>query len=269
MKDQESIHFLTIKKDLGLAAVGIRPFFTTRQGGESRQPYDTLNLGLHVADDPQQVIANRRRVQTTLSPSVTDLVLIHQVHGTTTLEAPEETKIVGEGDALVTRQKGVAIGVMTADCAPVLLADKEAGIVAAAHAGWRGAVGGVLESCLAEMVRLGADPKRMVALIGPCIRPPHYEVDALFRDRFMALECHKARPDCQNFFSFDKDNAIFQFRLADYIVERLTWNHLSADRIVDVGLCTYRHHHQFFSHRRSMHQGKNACGRQMGGIYLY
>jgi polyphenol oxidase len=265
MKNQE-IKFVSLKKIT--TPPGVRFFFTTRQGGESLAGYGGLNLGLHVGDDRQTVINNRQKLMETLSPKVEDLVFINQVHGAKTICAPFSSKETPDGDALVTKRKNLAIGVMTADCVPILLADVENQVVGAAHAGWRGAADGILESCIKKMQELGAKTENIFAVIGPAIRPPYYAVDDGFRDHFLDQEKNKIGLGCQNFFSCGSDTGIIQFDLPGYVRERLEWSKLSAKNIVDLGLCTYALDNQFFSHRRTTALGQSFCGRQMGGIYL-
>ena len=268
MKDQEPIKFVSLKNIS--TPLGVHFFFTTRHGGESKGVYGGLNLGLHVADDPLRVQNNRQALLKALSPSVQDLVFINQVHGTTTLIAPLEKTLQqpADADALVTGEKNIAIGVMTADCVPVLFADVENQVVGAAHAGWRGAAAGILESCIGKMQELGAEPEKIFAVIGPAIHQPNYAVGSSFRDSFLDHGENKNRLGCQKFFSSSPDKSIVAFDLPGYVRDRLLWNRIPSEKIVDVGLCTYHFDNQFFSHRRTTSNGGNLCGRQMGGIYL-
>jgi polyphenol oxidase len=266
MKDQEPIQLVPLKNIP--TPPGVRFFFTTRHGGNSSGVYGSLNLGLHVDDDPLLVQQNRQTLLRSLSPGAKDLVFVNQVHGTTTRIAPLDSQKPADADALVTDRPHVAIGIMTADCVPVLLADAKQGVVGAAHAGWRGAAQGVLESCLDEMVKMGARPENIFAVIGPSIRPPNYAVGPTFPDLFLAQEKNKIAFGCQKFFSSASDGAIVQFDLPGYVRERLIWNRVSPETIFDVGLCTFRLDNLFFSHRRTTASGGVFCGRQMGGIYM-
>ncbi|MBF0454789.1 MAG: peptidoglycan editing factor PgeF [Magnetococcales bacterium] len=266
MKDQEKIQFVPLNKIPALSGVGF--FFTTRQGGESQGGYGGLNLGLHVADDPKRVHRNRQALQQALSLSVDSLVFVNQVHGVTTLHAPLDTEQQPDADGLVTTHNRVALAIMTADCAPLLLADPVARVVGAAHAGWRGAEAGIVASCLEQMVALGSRPENVVAIIGPCIRSPSYEVGDQFRKHFLEKAKNKNHFGCQKFFSYSSDQGTVHFDLPGYLHEQLTWNHVSPDKIYDVGLCTYLNDDLFFSHRRTTIRGEAQCGRQVGGIYL-
>ncbi|MBF0447714.1 MAG: peptidoglycan editing factor PgeF [Magnetococcales bacterium] len=266
MKDQASIPFLCLKNIP--TPPGVRFFFTTRHGGESDGCYESLNVGPHVGDDPLRVENNRNTILQALDPAVESLVFINQVHGNRTITAPIDEPGLIDGDALVTRQKHLALGIMTADCVPILMADVDGEVVAAVHAGWRGAVAGVLDSCIDRMRELGARPERVLAIIGPSIRPPNYEVDGPFRENFLRQPKNKKNFDCQKFFSSETDSGTVQFDLPAYVRADLVSNCILPEKIYDVGLCTYFYRDQFFSHRRSTTHGSGVCGRQMGGIYL-
>jgi YfiH family protein len=174
-----------------LLEAGVVAAFTGRSGGTSAQPHATLNLGLRVGDDLQRVLANRRRVATVLGLAGRPWALARQVHGARilTVEAvrlgqgpPEAKPPLGDGDGLVTADPGVVLAVLTADCAPVLLADPAAGVVGALHAGWRGLAAGVVEAGVAAMAELGADPAATVALVGPAVGGCCYEVGPEVRE---------------------------------------------------------------------------------------
>ena len=168
-----------------LTRAGVRHGFFTRQGGVSTGLYEGLNTGVGSKDDPAAVAENRRRVADHLGGVPDDLAACYQIHSAVARVAEAGWKGERpEGDAVVSAAPGVICAVLTADCAPVLLADVEAGVVGAAHAGWKGALGGVVHSTLAAMEALGARPDRVVAVIGPCISQASYEVGADFQDRF-------------------------------------------------------------------------------------
>ena len=170
-----------------LAALpGLRHAFFTRQGGVSEGVWASLNVGLRSGDAPERVAANRARAAAALDLAPDRLATARQVHGTTALvvDAPWDNGPAPEADALVTRRPGLLLGVLSADCGPLLLADPAAGVVAAAHAGWKGALGGVVEATVATMVRLGADPARITGTLGPCIAQSSYEVGQEFVTRF-------------------------------------------------------------------------------------
>ena len=218
---------------------GALPFFTTRTGGRSRGGYERFNLGLHVGDEAAVVHENRALLLEHLQPDARVLCLLNQVHGTRTVVATPGTIL--EADALVTRETGVALGIMTADCAPVLLYDPVARVVCAAHAGWLGALNGMVESCIAAMETLGGDARHMTAIIGPTIRPPHYEVDEQF---FLAFQnYHKLTGRVCNVEKFFLSLAIdgrFQFNLPNYINERLQERGVPHEGIKDVQMCTFQ-----------------------------
>jgi YfiH family protein len=155
--------------------VRVEHVFTTRHGGVSTGPYESLNLGLHVGDDPDAVVENRRRAAALLGASLDDLVLCTQTHGRTVIEVgvDDRGRVAGEADALVTRAPGVVLAVLVADCVPILLADAEAGVVACVHAGWRGTVADVVGATVDAM---GTDPAHLTARLGPAVRPERYQV---------------------------------------------------------------------------------------------
>ena len=185
------------------------------------------------------------------------LVRLEQIHSATVWTFHECPDDLRQGDALVTDRKGLLLGIVTADCAPVLLADREAGVVGAAHAGWRGAHGGVLENTVAEMERLGAKSERMVAVIGPTIAQASYEVDDAFRRQFTPAE--------ERFFSPGKEGR-WQFDLPAYVAHRL--DRAGVGRIADLGLDTYADPARFHSYRRATHREEPTNGRQLSVIGL-
>lgn len=237
----------------GLAA---RHGFFTRRGGVSRGAYATLNCGLRGADDPAHVAANRARVAAALGAPPGALVTLRQVHGCAVLrvaEPPPDAATI-EGDALVTDRPGVVLGVLTADCAPVLFADRAAGVVGAAHAGWRGAVGGVLEATIAAMEALGAARGRIAAVIGPCIAQVSYEVRGDLRESVADAR----------FFAPGRDDAHFQFDLAGYCASRLA----EVSEVAILGADTCADEARFFSHRRRTSAGGGPLGHQLSAIVL-
>ncbi|MBX7541432.1 peptidoglycan editing factor PgeF [Qipengyuania sphaerica] len=186
-------------------------------------------------------------------------VLVKQVHSPRAIyvDAPFEAEARPEADALVTDKAGLRLAIVTADCAPVLLADEDAGVVAAAHAGWRGAHGGVIEATLAEMTRLGAKPERIVAAIGPAIAQDSYEVDAGFRDQFTGEDERFFRPGREGHYQFDLDS---------YVAWRLA---MAGVGMTDsLGIDTYANSADFHSYRRATHLGEPTEGRQISAIAL-
>ena len=174
---------------------GLRHAFLTRQGGVSAGPFASLNLGQRSGDDPANIATNRQRAAALLGGTADRLVTARQVHSATCLAVTEPwaPDAPPEADALATDRPGLLLGVLTADCAPVLLADPEARVVGAAHAGWRGALSGIVEATVATMRRLGADPQRIRAAVGPCIARESYEVGPEFEQRFLAEDPDSAR----------------------------------------------------------------------------
>lgn len=247
---------------------GVLPFFTTRRGGVSRSGYASFNLGMHVGDKEGLVQQNRERLKRALYLRVHSLCLLQQVHGIRSVVAEPGQTVIPEADAIVTKDVGVAVAVMTADCAPVLLCDPVNRVVGAAHAGWRGALYGVVESCIDLMESLGADPGCMVAIIGPTIRPPNYEVDAAFYQRFKDYHKPGQKIIVERFFLSLAISGRFQFNLPQYLVARLRERGIPQEGINDVGLCTFQDEALFFSYRRSNSRQEAGCGRQMGGIAL-
>ncbi|MBF0421464.1 MAG: peptidoglycan editing factor PgeF [Magnetococcales bacterium] len=265
MQSQDSPVFLSLPGTI--APVGIWPFFTTRRGGVSRGGHAGWNLALHVNDDLDLVQNNRALLQRSLPSQVHALCLVNQVHGVRTVVASPGQR-PPEADALVTDEPGVAIAIMTADCAPVLLYDPVRKIIGAAHAGWRGALSGIIESCIDLMETMGANSLHMKAIIGPTIRPPYYEVDQTFYDQFINYHNSEQGIIVEKFFLSLATRGRFQFNLPNYIKARLCERGVPQGGITDVGMCTFQNEELFFSHRRSTRKGETSCGRQMGGIVL-
>ncbi len=235
--------------------------FLGRRGGASTGVFAGLNVGLGSADDREAVRENRRRATAAVAPGA-ELVTLHQVHSPTAIRvtAPFGDDQRPHADALVTDRPGLALGILTADCTPVLFADASAGVIAAAHAGWKGALGGVVEATIAGMEALGARRARIVAAVGPTIARKSYEVDEAFFRRFA-----EADPQNERFFS-DGRPRHYQFDLEGYVVSRLAEAGLA--RIEALGLDTYSDPERFFSYRRSTHTREGDYGRQMSLIAL-
>ncbi|MGZ8350357.1 MAG: peptidoglycan editing factor PgeF [Allosphingosinicella sp.] len=239
--------------------LGVPHGFLGRRGGVSNGVCAGLNVGLGSADDRDAIAENRRRAVAAVAPAAR-LVTVHQVHSPTAVTAtepwPDEAR--PRADAVVTDRPGLALGILTADCAPVLLADAAAGIVGAAHAGWKGAFGGVLEATLEAMEALGADRARIAAAIGPAIARRSYEVDDTFCRRFA-----EADPANDRFFGPGRDGH-HQFDLEGYIAARLAA--AGVRRVEALGLDTYSDPDRFFSYRRATHRGEPDYGRQISLI---
>jgi len=241
---------------------GIRHGFFTRQGGVSTGIYGSLNCGLGSGDDAENVRQNRALVAQTLGVAPNHLLTLYQIHSATAVVVDKAWEgEAAEADALVTRTPGLAIGALTADCAPVLFCDPEARVIAAAHAGWRGALSGIAEATVAAMEELGASRERMLAVIGPSISQKAYEVGVEYVDRFLAEE-----PTSSVFFITDASSGEPHFDLSGYVAERLS--RAGVDTISDLGLCTYCDETRLFSYRRSQHHGEDDYGRQISAIVL-
>jgi YfiH family protein len=242
---------------------GIRHAFFTRDGGVSPGIYASLNAGVGSNDDPDNVAANRARMATALGVAPAEFLTCYQIHSPDVVvaDAPWSAKERPRADAIVTIRPGLAIGVSTADCGPVLFADPQARIVGAAHAGWRGALAGVTDATIAAMERLGAVRGRIVAVIGPMIRQPNYEVGPDLMDRFIAAD-----PANRRFFVASAREGHFMFDLAGYVAARLAAAGVGA--IEDLGACTYADPSQFYSYRRMTHRGEADYGRHINAIVL-
>ena len=243
------------------ALEGVRHGFLGRKGGLSTGVFAGLNVGTGSDDDPGTVAANRRLATEAVLPGAS-LATLYQIHSADALvvRVAMEGSLRPKGDALVTDRPGLALGILTADCAPVLLADRDAGVVAAAHAGWKGALGGVTDSAIAAMESLGAQRGRIAAAIGPCIARASYEVDSGFVRRFEGED-----PANERFFTAGRaDHA--QFDLEAYVAHRLAV--AGVARIETLGLDTYADEARFFSYRRATHRGEPNYGRQISIIGL-
>lgn len=237
---------------------GLPHGFLGRRGGLSTGVVSGLNVGHGAGDEAEAVEENRRRAVAAVLPGA-QLATVYQVHSAdaVTVVRPWPHAERPRADAMATDRPGVLLGVVTADCAPVLLADPQAGVVGAAHAGWRGAHGGVLEAAVGEMAGLGAERERIVAAIGPAIAQPSYEVDEAFRARFAAAD--------ERFFAPGRPGR-WQFDLEGYAAARL--ERAGVGRVERLGLDTYPEADRFFSYRRSVHRGEASYGRQISLIGL-
>ena len=245
------------------ALAGVRHAFFTRAGGVSQGLYATLNAGVGSDDEPANVAENRARMAAALAVQPQHLLTAYQIHSADVVvaEAPWTQAARPRADAIVTRVPGLAIGVSTADCGPVFLADPETRVIGAAHAGWRGALSGIVEATVAAMERLGAERGRVLAAIGPMIRQPNYEVGSDLVDRFVAADAGNAR-----FFARAGRGGHALFDLAGYIAARLA--RAGVAHVEDLGLCTYAEPEKFFSYRRTMHRAESDYGRHVNAIAL-
>lgn len=246
---------------------GIAHGFFGRRGGASAGAFASLNVSLRNADATENALENRRRVVGTLHLAGRQLLIARQVHGThchvvegDVAEAAFDPFVPPEADALATATRSLVLGVTTADCAPVLLADPGAGVVAAAHAGWRGAKDGILDATLAAMRRLGASPERTIAAIGPCIAVESYEVGVEFEAAFL-----EAEPASSIFFRANAHGKC-HFDLAGYCADRL--RRLGVGTVERLDLDTFAREEEFFSYRRTTLNGQRHFGLQAAAIAL-
>jgi polyphenol oxidase len=242
---------------------GIRHAFFTRAGGVSTGVYASLNAGVGSRDKTENVAANRARMAAALGVAPDRLLTCYQIHSPDAVVAasPWGADARPRADAIVTATAGLAIGVSTADCGPVLFADPEARIIGAAHAGWRGALAGVTDTTIAAMERLGAVRARIVATLGPMIRQPNYETGPDLKDRFVATDSTNER-----FFQPSVRDSHFMFDLAGYVAARLA--KAGVGTIEDLGACTYADGEKFFSYRRMTHRHEADYGRHLNVIAL-
>lgn len=245
-----------------LTRVGVRHGFFTRRGGVSTGVFQGLNTGLGSSDDLAAVVENRRRVAAAMGGSPDDLAACYQIHSSLVrvAEGPWQGDRP-EGDAVVTRTPGVICAVLTADCAPVLMADPDAGVVSAVHAGWKGALGGVVHSAVAAMEALGAQRNRIVAVVGPCIAQASYEVGADFQERF---DHHD--PGSGRFFAAGEVPDKRKFDLAGFVLWRLEQAGVAEAEWTGHDTCAEET--AFFSNRRALLTGEPDFGRLMSTIRL-
>jgi len=244
------------------AIPGLRHAFFTRDGGVSDGVYAGLNGGLGSNDDPARVAENRRRMAEQLGVAPSHLVGVHQIHSPDAVVAsgPWNGTARPKADAIVTRSEGLAIGVTTADCGPILFVDPTARVIGAAHAGWKGALTGILETTIETMEKLGAERSGMIAAIGPLIRQPSYEVGPEFVERFIGADAGNAM-----FFLPGERDGHAMFDLAGFIRMRL--EKAGVLMIDDLGIDTYSDE-RCFSYRRSVHRKEPDYGRHVHAIVL-
>lgn len=236
----------------------------TRRGGVSEGLYASLNCGPGSDDVREAVVENRSRVlQALAKDDSAHLVTAYQIHSADAVcvTTPWPLGEAPRADAMATAILGVAVGILTADCAPVLLADADARVIGAAHAGWRGAASGVIEAVTRAMEHLGARRDRIAAAIGPCIGWDNYEVGTEFRAQFLERNESNAR-----FFVAGPDPTHWHFDLNGYVEDRL--RHAGIGNVHSMSQCTYRSEEDFFSFRRATHRGEKDYGRQISAIML-
>ncbi len=241
----------------------IRHGFFTREGGCSTGLYASLNCGPGSDDDPKNVTENRRRALSSLDPAADDLCGLFQIHSDKAhlLERPWSARDLPRGDAAVTCGQNIALGILTADCAPVLFADRRRGVIGAAHAGWQGALNGIIQNTIRLMCQQGTERADIVAAVGPCIAPENYQVGPEFRARFVTTD-----PAYRQFFINDIKKEKYLFDLKGFVSTQLTEAGIDA---IDVSpQDTYSDTESFFSYRRSIHREEADYGRQISMIML-
>ena len=252
-----------IRADALSAAAGLRHGFFTRQGGVSRGVYASRNCGFGSGDERLLVAENRARAMADIGLANGALVTAYQCHGTrcVTVTEPWAPGEAPEADAMVSDRAGIALGVLTADCAPVLLADRRARVIGAAHAGWRGALAGVVEAAMAGMAALGARPADTVAAVGPCIGQASYEVGPEFRDAFVAADGGNER-----YFAAGARAGHPMFDLAGFVAARLEGLGLAAVEVSALDTCADGD--RFFSYRRACLEDEADYGRLLSVVAL-
>jgi polyphenol oxidase len=246
-----------------LQAAGVRHAFFTREGGVSTGVYAGLNGGLGSADKLENVAENRARMAGHLGVGPDNLLSLYQIHSAIAVdvETPWPRAERPQADAMVTVHPGIALGVGAADCGPILFADPDAGVVGAAHSGWKGAIGGVLEATVAAMERRGARRGRMIAALGPMLSQENYEVGPEFEAQFLAADAANAR-----YFREGSRAGYPHFDLPGYIAGRL--RAAGVGMVEDLALCTYANEARFYSYRRKTHRGEADYGRLIAAIRL-
>lgn len=240
---------------------GVTHGFLGRAGGVSEGIYSGLNIGLGSDDDREAIMENRRLAVEGLMPGG-ELVTVHQIHSAEVVTVTGSMSLDQrpQADAMVTDQPNLLLGILTADCVPVLFHDSQANLIGAAHAGWKGALAGVTDNVITAMEALGADRGNIASAIGPCIAQASYEVDASFRTRFVDADAANDR-----FFSAGKADH-FQFDIEEYVAARLMASGIT--KIDKLGLDTYAHENRYYSYRRSCHRDEAGYGRQISLIGL-
>lgn len=246
-----------------LACDGIRHAFFTREGGVSSGVYQSLNGGLGSDDDPAHVRENRTRMAAALDVEPAHLLSLYQIHSPDVVTVTEPWHVADrpKADGMVTKIEGIALGIGTADCGPLLFQDAKARIIGACHAGWKGALGGVIDATITAMEQLGADRSRIHATLGPTISRAAYEVGADFVSAFNVKD-----KDGLAFFSAGKTADKMQFDLPAYIGHRV--KRAGVMQFQDLALCTYTDEKRFFSFRRTTHRKESDYGRLIAAITL-
>jgi YfiH family protein len=254
-------HLAILRSTLLGDVAGVRHGFFSRRGGVSQGIYESLNLGFGSKDALEAVTVNRDRAAAAMGVAPEALLTAYQVHSARAVIVDEPWEMRPEADAVVTSTAGIACGALSADCAPVLLADGAAGVIGAAHAGWRGALGGVIEAAVVAMETQGAQRGRIVAAVGPCIAQASYEVGLEFEARFLAQAEGSAR-----FFAPGRSEEKKQFDLPGFVLDRLA--QAGVDQAEWIGRDTVAEAGLFFSNRRAVLNGEGDYGRLLSAIAL-
>ncbi len=240
----------------------VRHGFFTRQGGVSEGVFQSLNCGFGSGDNPEHIAGNRTAAMRRLGLEDGELLTLYQVHSAEVaiVKAPWKPGEAPRADGAVTRVGGLALGILSADCAPVLLADEDAGVIGAVHAGWKGALAGVAEAAVEAMRGLGAETGRIAAVIGPCIQQASYEVGPEFQARFVDADSSN-----EDFFAAAAREDHFMFDLPGYLVRRLEGLGVAVETVADD---TCADESRFFSYRRATQRGEKEYGRGLAAIVL-
>ena len=252
---------VTLQSPLLARLPGVRHAFFTRDGGVSTGVYESLNLGRGSKDDPAAVEENRARAAGWFDAAPDELLVAYQIHSATAHVVDAAWTTPPQGDGVVTRTAGLVCGALAADCAPVLIADPGARVVAALHAGWRGALGGVVAATVEAMRALGAEPGRMVAAVGPCIGPASYEVGLEFMDRFA-----QEAPGSERYFAAGANADKRMFDLPAFVLDRLTQAGVAQAEWIGRDTCAQET--LFFSNRRGFQRGEPDYGRLLSAIMI-
>lgn len=242
---------------------GLRHGFFGRQGGVSTGIYSSLNCGLGSDDDRNAILANRAHIAMTLGLPTNQLLNVHQYHSpeVLTITEPWDVNTTPKADGMVTNVNNIGLGILTADCAPVLYADEQAGVIGASHAGWRGALYGVTDNIISSMEKLGAKRAAITAVIGPTISKNAYEIGPEFIKKFLEVDANN-----QQFFTPSTSQDHFMFDLPGYLVQRLKRAKIGI--VTNLNICTYKDAEHFFSYRRTTHAREKDYGRQLSAISL-
>ena len=241
--------------------LGIKHGFFTRLGGVSSNIYSGLNCGLGSNDKQESVHQNRMLVAKFLDIRRSQLIFVHQIHSAKVITIRDKPTKPLKGDAIVTNSKNLALSILTADCQPVLFADKKNSVIGAAHAGWKGAIGGILESTISGMRQQGAQVDEISCAIGPTIGPLSYEVGPEFPKAFLDSD-----PDNVKYFQPSKQKNHFMFDLPSFIESRLS--KIGIEKIFQLGCDTYQDPKNFYSYRRSCHKDEEDYGRLLSTIVI-